>query len=67
MTITNGRSNPLDPPVKHFGESYNGIDASGWHVTLRDDNGELESLGGPFPTWGDAMVLLAKIIRRGSK
>jgi hypothetical protein len=55
---------PHDPPVKHFGVQYDGVSADGWHVTLRDDEGKLESLAGPFASWGEAMSDLAERLKR---
>jgi hypothetical protein len=55
---------PHDPPVKHFGGDYDGASANGWHVTMRDNEGELESLAGPFASWGEAMSVLAERLDR---
>jgi len=49
----------IDHPVKRFGpadQPFDGADSTGWHVTLRDEDGELESLAGPFQMWSEAMA-----------
>lgn len=54
-----------DHPVKRFGgadEPYDGVSAVGWHVVLRDENGELESLSGPHETWHKAMAAFRDLL-----
>jgi len=53
----------LDHPIKHFGTQYDGASADGWHVTLRDHTGELESLAGPYREWAEAHSAYAALMR----
>ena len=52
----------FESPVKRVGGQFDGCTPNGWHVMLRRDDGELESLYGPVDNPNDACVALVKLI-----
>lgn len=54
-----------ESPIQRIGDGkYDGASANGWHVVLRRDDGELESLSGPWETPNEAATEYARLVAR---